>query len=62
MITEQDIGKQYTLEGSPNRTYTLAWFSPMSAWCGVILSYPEGVARDILTVRNRDLRPLTNFQ
>lgn len=56
MLTENDIGKRFTLRGVTDHTYTLAWYSDTEDRCGVIPSWANEPTQ--FTVRISSLRPL----
>lgn len=56
MLTENDIGKQFTLRGVADHTYTLVWYSETRDACGVIPSWAQEPTE--FSVRISSLRPL----
>lgn len=62
-LTQNDIGKQFTLKGVADHTYTLVWYSETQDRCGVIPSWADEPAHwaspTQFTVRISRLRPLT---
>ena len=57
MITQNDIGKQFTLKGVADHTYTLVWYSETQDRCGVVPGWATTPTE--FTVRISSLRPLT---
>ena len=59
-ITQNDIGKTFTLKGVKKHTYTITYVDEVMGTCGVRPSWSHPEAGVVYVVGTKDLRPLTS--